>query len=286
MTRLIYLVPTLILSVPAHAASANAATVPTIVAGVVAVVCAALAVKFKRDAVTARSTQADMLHKIALNKASAHQLREAHDELLEAIAAKDKQLKHGEQELAQTSEQLVGLRSQLERVARVDGHTGIANKQHYLETLGEEIKRAVRHRLPITLLLGEIDFFDDYVEINGQERGDYVVQVTAAAVSRTFRRAGDLVARVGPKRFAVILPEADVETGKRFAEKFRRTVYELCVPFPGSDAADRVTISVGAVTVPPKRLHERDEVEALANVALEQAQAEGCNRVALSAHAA
>ncbi len=94
------------------------------------------------------------------------------------------------------------------------------------------------------------------------------------------------MARVGTKRFAVILPEADVDTGERFAEKFRRTVYELCIPFPGSEAADRVTISVGGVTVPPKRLHERNEVEALANVALEQAQAEGYNRVALSAHAA
>jgi PleD family two-component response regulator len=47
-----------------------------------------------------------------------------------------------------------------------------------------------------------------------------------------------------------------------------------------------MTMSVGLVTIPPKRLHERGAVIEMAEQALKHAQSNGFNQVAQSAHAA
>jgi diguanylate cyclase (GGDEF)-like protein len=270
----------------AHAADGIPAEAITIASLAAAALCLALAVKSRFDKESIQTRLDDVTERFAQSELNVAQLQVSRGELERTIEQKTIAIREIEEQRKQTHEMLSTLRQQVERVARIDGHTGIANHQHFVETLGEEIKRSVRQRKPISLLVGELDFFDDYTDINGQERGDYALQAVASSISDTFRRAGDLVARVGAARFAVVLPEADDRTGQRFAEKLRRSIYDLCIPFPGSDAADRMTMSVGLVTIPPKRLHERGAVIEMAEQALKHAQSNGFNQVAQSAHAA
>jgi diguanylate cyclase (GGDEF)-like protein len=270
----------------AAAAGPAAVSVPTVVAVVVALACVALAVKFWLDRQGLVDARADLEQRFVQSERTVHQLQVERGELERSVAQKKIAIAQIDQQHRQTHEMLVALRQQVERVARIDGHTGVANEQHFNETLNEEIKRSVRQRKPLTLLVGELDFFEDYIDIHGRERGDFVLQTVAGNVSDMFRRAGDLVARVGTARFAVILPETDLRTGERFGEKLRRGIYDLCMPFPGSDAADRLTISVGAVTVPPKRLHDCNEVTAMAQDALAHAQSSGYNQVSMAANIA
>ncbi|MFK8015471.1 MAG: GGDEF domain-containing protein [Gammaproteobacteria bacterium] len=286
MMRSLYLLVSLALSAPAHAATTSLLTGPVIGSGAVALICLALVTKFWLERQELVDAHTDLQERFAQSERTVGQLQVTRGELERTIESKEQAVTEIEEQRQQTSEMLVALRAQVERVARIDGHTGIANLQHFTETLGEEIKRSVRQRRPLTLLFGELDFFPDYIDIHGEDRSDFVLQTVATGVSDTFRRAGDMVARVGPSRFAVILPESDQRTGERFAEKLRRAVYDLCIPFVGSDAADRVTISVGLTTVPPTRVHDRSEVVARAEKALQHAQANGFNQVALAANAA
>ncbi|MFK7887762.1 MAG: GGDEF domain-containing protein [Gammaproteobacteria bacterium] len=248
--------------------------------------CLALAIRSHLGKQTLETSLDDACERLTTSERTVADLQARRADNERTIEQQKIAIREIEEQRKQTHEMLSALRQQVERVARIDGHTGIANHQHFVETLGEEIKRSVRQRKPLSLLVGELDFFDNYMDLNGQERGDYALQAVASSVSDTFRRAGDLVARIGNARFAVILPEADDRTGQRFAEKLRRSVYDLCIPFPGSDAADRMTMSVGMVTVPPKRLHDRSAVIEMAEHALNHAQSNGFNQVAQSAHAA
>lgn len=286
MIRRLILVTGMASTVPAYAAPTTLLTGPVIGAGAAALVCLALATKLWLERQELADAHADLLERFAQSERTVGQLQVTRGELERTIAAKQQAVVESEAQHQQTTDMLVALRAQVERVARIDGHTGVANLQHFTETLGEEIKRSVRQRRPLTLLFGELDFFADYIDIHGTDRSDFVLQSVATTISDTFRRAGDMVARVGPTRFAVILPESDQRTGERFAEKLRRAIYDLCVPFPGSDAADRITISVGLTTVPPTRVHDRSEVVARAEKALHHAQANGFNQVALAANAA
>ena len=275
----------------ASAAPASAAVLHTVTpagmgAGVLAVIFAGAALRFWLDRRALEDSQDTLTVRLAESERLVSELQVKRGELERTVAQKQAAFEQVEAQRAQTHEVLAALRQQVERVARIDGQTGVANHQHFIETLGEEIKRAVRHKKPVTVLLAELDFFQDYVDVNGKERGDYALQTIAATVSDTFRRAGDLVARVGNARFAVVLPEADAQTGQRFAERLRRNVYDLCVPFPSSEAADRLTVSVGLTTLPPIRLHDRNDAVAQAKAALESAQSNGHNQVARAADAA
>ena len=246
----------------------------------------ALAAKFWLERKDHHDRQADLDERLRSAEQTVAQLQSIRSENERMLAQKGTALADAQEQRDQSQEMLQTLRQQVERVARIDGLTGVANRQQFGLTLDAEIKRAVRQRKSVSLLFAELDFFGDYCDINGRDKGDHTLQRVASCVSDTFRRAGDLVARVGAAKFAVVLPEADGETGEKFAEKMRRRVYELCVPFPGSDAADRITVSVGIVTVPPNRLHDRDYVIAMAENALLHAQTNGHNRISMSAHAA
>jgi PleD family two-component response regulator len=188
----------------AHAADGIPAEAITIASLAAAALCLALAVKSRFDKESIQTRLDDVTERFAQSELNVAQLQVSRGELERTIEQKTIAIREIEEQRKQTHEMLSTLRQQVERVARIDGHTGIANHQHFVETLGEEIKRSVRQRKPISLLVGELDFFDDYTDINGQERGDYALQAVASSISDTFRRAGDLVARVGAARFAVV----------------------------------------------------------------------------------
>ncbi len=181
----------------------------------------------------------------------------------------------------EVSDMLAALRSQVERVARVDGLTGVANRQQFDISLTDEIKRCVRERKDISLLLVELDSFVDFRDIHGEEKAEFALQRIASSISDSFRRAGDLVARIGEHKFAVLLPGTNGDTAGRFAEKMRKSIYSEALPFPASEIADRITVSVGLAALPPVRLHKPEIAIGLAENALRDAQNNGYNQVSL-----
>lgn len=251
-----------------------------------AVVAAIFAIRSGLSARAAFIDKIELTERLAATERTVAALQVTRGELERAVVQKQAAIDEIDAQRAQSQDMLATLRQQIGRVARIDAQTGIANHQHFIETLGEEIKRGVRQKKPVAVLVGEIDFFDEYIDVSGNERGEHALLAVASAVSDTFRRAGDLVARIGKARFAVVLPEADESTAQRFAEKLRRRIYDLCLPYPGSEAADRITMSVGLVSAAPTRLHDRKELIALAEHALIHAQSNGRNQVARSANAA
>ncbi len=195
-------------------------------------------------------------------------------------------MEEAERRRKEASDMLASLRIQVERVARVDGLTGVANRQQFDLSLKDEIKRCVRERKEVSLMLVEVDGYFEFQDINGQQKSEYVLQRVARGVSDSFRRAGDMVARVGEAKFAVLLPGTEQKTGEKFAEKLRRAIYAEALPYPASEIADRITVSIGMVSLPPNRLHKSENTIAMAENALRDAQQNGCNRVAISQHAA
>lgn len=270
----------------ASAALPGGVGVETVGAGVLALASAALAVRFYLEKRALGEAHDGLTHRVTENERTISELQVERGRLQRELEQSQSALYTADAERGDALASLDTLKKQVERVARIDSQTGVANDQHFLETLGEEIKRAIRQKKPVSILIGELDFFEQYVEVNGGERAVGVLQTIASSVTDTFRRAGDLVARVGDARFAVVLPEADENTGQRFAERLRKSVYDLCIPFPSSEAADRLTISVGLTTLPPTRLHERHDAVARAVAALQHAQSSGYNRVASAADAA
>jgi len=193
------------------------------------------------------------------------------------------------QALEVRNEELTRLRFALETANRrlkhpvgVDALTGIANRRHFDRALEREIRRARRDAQPLSLVFLDLDEFKLFNDSYGHTRGDEVLRRVAQTLDETFRRGGDLVARYGGEEFAVVLPGVDGRRAGLYAERLRRRIGRLALPYNASQLTDRVTISGGVATVYPPAIATPDDLLFAADKALYRAKCLGRNRIITS----
>ncbi|RAU22059.1 hypothetical protein CU669_10235 [Paramagnetospirillum kuznetsovii] len=176
---------------------------------------------------------------------------------------------------------------QLRHLASVDGLTGVANRRAFDTTLSQEWRRACRSRMPLSLLMVDVDHFKRFNDHYGHQAGDECLRAVAGALAGAVKRPGELVARYGGEEFSVILPSCGLDDARRLAEKMRAAVLALHITHAASETASEVTISVGVScfalgdpAVEGVSCDVRpDGLIAFADSALYRAKASGRNRV-------
>ena len=168
---------------------------------------------------------------------------------------------------------------QLARLATTDSLTEVANRRSADTFLAQTWAHARARRLPMAVIMVDIDYFKRYNDHHGHQAGDRCLQAVAAALSGCSRRAGDLVARIGGEEFVLIMPDVDQHTALSVAQRVRDAVQELAVPHAGSMCSDVVTVSVGVAVRVPSGADSRTSLMRDADEALYEAKASGRNRV-------
>jgi diguanylate cyclase (GGDEF)-like protein len=171
----------------------------------------------------------------------------------------------------------------LEELATIDALTGLANRRRLDVFLQQEWQRARRTRVPLSLVLGDVDFFKAYNDTYGHPAGDACLVQVAAVLRGTANRATDLTARFGGEEFAVVLTTSDGAGALKVAEMIRERVAALQMPHARAPLGV-VTISLGVATIQPWH----DTVASLVSAcdrALYEAKTLGRNRVAAEAGA-
>ena len=139
------------------------------------------------------------------------------------------------------------LNERLAELARTDGLTGLANRRAFDEMLEREFKRSVRTKVPLSLLLVDVDHFKAFNDTYGHLAGDDCLRAVAGALRQSLKRPGDVPARYGGEEFAAILPETKAEGSFAIAEALRAAVRNLGIPHTGSDKGI-ITVSIGVAT--------------------------------------
>jgi len=93
------------------------------------------------------------------------------------------------------------LEDKLAALATLDGLTGLANRRHFDDRLGEEWARARRDGTPLSLLLIDVDHFKKYNDHYGHQAGDRCLHWVANVLTDVTRRPADLAARYGGEEF-------------------------------------------------------------------------------------
>lgn len=167
-----------------------------------------------------------------------------------------------------------------ERQRRLQSHdelTGLANRRHLLDLCQRELARSRRHRLDMSVAIFDIDEFGRMNREAGSLAADAIITEIASAVGRSLG-SGDVLARIGPQKFGVLLPHCDHEEALAVGERLRAAVSNH--GFPGSRAG-AVTVCVGLSTYPFGRTESVDEIVNAAEASLELAKSRGGDRVEL-----
>lgn len=138
--------------------------------------------------------------------------------------------------------QLKNAELELERQARVDGLTGVANRRYFDERLSSSLARGRRSQAPMALLYLDIDRFKAINDGHGHAAGDQVLREFARRLKSCVRE-GDLVARIGGDEFVVLVEGADSRaSAEAIAAKLTQRMQH---PFDLPDGPVAVGTSIG-----------------------------------------
>ncbi len=140
-------------------------------------------------------------------------------------------------ELSRENEQLL---ARLTHMGTTDALTGVANRRHGEYLIELEFKRARRYKLPLSLIVFDIDRLKAINDQFGHPVGDAALRAVADAVQQALRTSDVLVRSAGGE-FQIIAPHTSAIDALKIAEKIRQTVAAVDIP-----GCDRVSISLGA----------------------------------------
>ena len=172
----------------------------------------------------------------------------------------------------------------VERQARLDGLTQLANRGEFDRQIQHEFNIASRSGTPLSLLMFDLDRFKSINDTYGHPGGDTVLREAARTIRDCVRgiRTADrvagvkpFVARYGGEELAV-LARLDTEAARRIGEFIRTRLEMQPIAFEGQQI--RITTSVGLATY-PDHAESAEELIATADAALYQAKINGRNRL-------
>jgi diguanylate cyclase (GGDEF)-like protein len=161
-----------------------------------------------------------------------------------------------------------------------DPLTDLLNPQAFESALMRELSVGLRYGVPACLLLLDLDFFRIVNDRLGHTAGDQVLKMAADLIRGTVRDS-DIVGRYRGNTFAVVLPHTDRQQARALAERLRERVERY--PFTIEAGQVRTTASIGLAAVPDTTVVSVSEWIMVGDVALNDAKAQGRNRVILHA---
>ena len=158
---------------------------------------------------------------------------------------------------------------ELERLARTDSLTQLANRHVLQDALEREAARRGDGRTQLALVLLDLDHFKEVNDGFGHPAGDRVLVEVARRLERTVR-GGEVLARVGGEEFAWLLPSLSAEEAVSAADRARSAI--AARPF---GRAGTLTMSAGVGLVPTPC--DGDVLYRMADRALYEAKQRGRN---------
>ncbi len=168
----------------------------------------------------------------------------------------------------------------LYEMATTDMMTRLKIHHFFQAALIEERERAVKHNVPLSLIMMDIDHFKNFNDQYGHTCGDSVLIRVARIIMDNVRQL-DIAARYGGEEFAVILPGTELDEARVVAERIRKSVEESTVFCDGRSLS--VTISLGVTQFDPQRDRDNRGLIERADKALYASKQEGRNRMTLLA---
>lgn len=182
-------------------------------------------------------------------------------------------------ELEEKHRHLEVLSQELMRMASIDELTGSYNRRFFFEIGTKMVSGVMRHKLPLSVIVIDVDFFKRINDEYGHHAGDKVLRQISWICSSGLREE-DIFARLGGEEFVMALMSTEGRDAMDIAERLRRQVMNHT--FMEEGTAIQVTISCGVAQFHPSDIGI-DGVVKRADKALYDAKKSGRNKIAVAA---
>ncbi|MBA4383383.1 MAG: hypothetical protein C0410_01470 [Anaerolinea sp.] len=180
-------------------------------------------------------------------------------------------------EIDHQTQLLIQSESKMRELSIRDHLTNLFNRRYMDETLEREILRAKRQKIPVGIMMMDIDNFKQYNDTMGHGIGDVLLKEFAKLLN-SYIRDEDIACRFGGDEFVLVMPGASQKTTIARAEALCKKVRKLNFTYMNKTQFG-VTVSIGVSSF-PNNGSTGEMVLKSADAALFQAKADGRDRVA------
>ncbi|MFO7816366.1 MAG: GGDEF domain-containing protein [Thermodesulfobacteriota bacterium] len=156
--------------------------------------------------------------------------------------------------------------------------TRLHNRRFFERVISREIELSAEFRVPMTLVILDVDDFKEINDIYGHSQGDMALKIIARVLKEEIR-ATDTAARIGGEEFALILSGSGLSRADAIMDRIRKRVMLSPVKVDKSGKEFNVTVSIGAAAYRGVGRADREMIFNAADKALYQAKSRGKNRV-------
>jgi len=172
---------------------------------------------------------------------------------------------------------------ELDKISTTDELTGASNFRAFRVRLEEFRRKHASNKLPLSVVMINIDHFYEYNVAYGQDIGNRTLTQVAHLLMGEVVNGDEIVARLHGAEFGVLLPGISCEGARMMMQKIQDQLAELKIEHKGARAFDHLTLSIGICCTPiTDELSSRDLLQR-AEAALLQAKRNGRNRIEISA---
>ncbi len=171
----------------------------------------------------------------------------------------------------ETNRELKELNTRLHELATTDKLTNINNRYSVMKKLEEEIVRANRYSVPLSLIMFDIDHFKVVNDTYGHDIGDDVLISLSNLINENLREV-DIFGRYGGEEFLIVLPSTMLNKASIYAQRIRKKVDEY-----NFNIVNHITISIGLVEL--KSNETIDNIIKRADILLYKSKENGRNIV-------
>jgi len=171
------------------------------------------------------------------------------------------------------------LNEKLSELSITDELTKLNNRRAFMDYMDIVWKQSHRLKLPLSVLMLDVDFFKKYNDSKGHLEGDNVLIAIAQCLKRKLKRDTDFIARFGGEEFVCLLPYIEKEKAVNFAQDLVKSIENLNIHHPMNENSEYVTISAGMAIIIPDENYSQKQLLDEADKALYIAKQSGRNRV-------
>lgn len=165
------------------------------------------------------------------------------------LNAELKQRKRWEKELLEMTRTLMDNNAKLEQASFLDPVTGLLNRKAFDKRLKEDWIHAYVQKSDISLILVQVNGFQQFNEQKGAVQGDACLVRVSDALQPFVKERG-LLARFGGTLFALLYPSYSETEIRPLVNAIPRAIAELGIDFD-EDESGHVSVSVGFASVDP-----------------------------------
>jgi diguanylate cyclase (GGDEF)-like protein len=169
--------------------------------------------------------------------------------------------------------------NEIERLASIDGLTGIANRRKFDDFFETQWKEHLRSQKPLSIALIDIDHFKDINDNFGHIFGDKCLKSLGAILLNYSRRPCDLAARFGGDEFISILGQTDLSGAIIRMEELMLEIEHINSSVWFANKQLRFSVSIGVSSIIPKPFIEKSHILSNADRWLYRAKSSGRNQI-------